>query len=147
VRRILALALLLCTLSCVTATPEKRAAQVLGTIEETVKAGMNVAGALYRAGQVTETQWTEIAKVYSRVQAVESSAIAFLSLYKSTKTGDPMALVQAAQTAANELLALIERFKVKNAGNTLDTVNSPGRTSVSTGFAGPVDTWRRPYGC
>ena len=87
---LVAAALLLTLSACVSATPQKRAAQALDTIATSVDAGMKAAAALYKEGRayrdgawivvnpsavyVTDAQWTKLAELHEKYRRAGKAA-------------------------------------------------------------------------
>lgn len=119
----LALFLVVLLSACVSATPQKRAAQALDTVATTVDVGMKTAASLYKEGRVydpsgvwrvvspddvlvTDATWLKLADAHEKYRrAGKAAAIAIRAAGPNLK--DPEALLFDVRAAGGEVMALI----------------------------------------
>ena len=115
--------LLVALVACVSATPQKRAAQGLDTLQTSVDIGMKTAASLYKEGRVydpagawrvvspadvlvTDETWTKLATLHEKYRlAGKAAAIAIRAAGPNLK--DPAAFLFDVQQAASEVMALV----------------------------------------
>lgn len=118
-----ALFLILAISACVSATPQKRAAQALDTVETTVDIGMKTVASLYKEGRVydpsgvwrvvspddvlvTDATWLKLADIHEKYRrAGKAAALAIRAAGPNLK--DPEALLFDVQAAGGEVMALV----------------------------------------